>query len=507
MRDSRKILVRALTIALWIAAFGFAAASAGAADPPRPKYNVLFIAVDDMNCDLGCYGNPLVKSPNLDRLAARGVRFDRAYCQFPLCSPSRSSLLTGLRPDTTQVFDLQVSLPHRACPTWSRCRRCSRNNGYLRGARRQDLSLRRARRHRHQRAGRPGIVGAACSTRAGRDKDGREPADQLHAQARPGLLAELPPRRGTDEEHTDGKGAADAIKLLEDTPRQAVLPRRRASTGRTAPTSRRRSTLTCIRWSGSRCRRSSRPITSSIVPAPALASTMPWPYFGVTEPPGPRVQAAYYAAISFVDAQIGRVLDAARPARAGRQYHHRLLERPRLSPRRARPMDEAELLRGIGPGAADRRRPATEGQRPGMPADRGAVRSSIPRWPSCAASASAAQSGRQEPQAASWTTPKRPGTSRPSLRSGTAASPGYSVRTERWRYTEWDDGQKGTALYDYQDRSELEYHNLANDPQHADEARRAEGPGRKRTGPTSYRPAARSRPQTRGQRKSRERRR
>lgn len=68
--------------------------------------NILFIAVDDLRTSLGCYGDPLAVTPHLDRLAARGVVFRRAYCQIAVCNPSRASLMTGRRPDSLKVWDL-----------------------------------------------------------------------------------------------------------------------------------------------------------------------------------------------------------------------------------------------------------------------------------------------------------------------------------------------------------------------------------------------------------------
>jgi arylsulfatase A-like enzyme len=98
------------------------------AAPTKP--NVLFFAIDDLRPELGCYGHKTIKSPNIDRLAARGMTFERAYCQQAVCSPSRSSLLTGARPDTTKVWDL-VTHFRDALPNIPTLPEHFKNNGYF----------------------------------------------------------------------------------------------------------------------------------------------------------------------------------------------------------------------------------------------------------------------------------------------------------------------------------------------------------------------------------------
>ena len=87
-------------------ALGLLSRSAALAEQPSTRPNVLFVVFDDLNNRLGCYGDPVAKSPNLDRLAARGTIFERAYCQQPICGPSRASFMSGRRPDSLGITSM-----------------------------------------------------------------------------------------------------------------------------------------------------------------------------------------------------------------------------------------------------------------------------------------------------------------------------------------------------------------------------------------------------------------
>lgn len=428
--------------------------------PSRP--NVLFIAVDDMNNDLGCYGNSIVKSPNLDRLASRGVRFDRAYCQFPLCSPSRTSLLTGLRPDTTGVYNLTTHF-RAAHPNVVTLPQLFKNAGYF-----------TARVGKIYHYGNPGDIGtsglddpASWTTfvnPAGVDKTALEPQIVNHSPKR-GLgsaMCLLADHQGTDDDHTDGKVAQEAIKLIEahkDKPFFIAAGFYKPHTPYVAP----QKYFDLYPLSKITLPAASKDSVKD-VPAPALASTTPWPLFGVTEPQARECKQAYYATISFVDAQIGKLLDTLDRHKlwdntivvfwSDHGYHlgeHGLWMKQSLFEESARvPL----IVAAPGRKAMGQASPRTVEFVDLYPtlADLSGLA------PPVNLAGASLKPLLDDPQHA-WSRPAYSQVQR-------GGSPGHSVRTERWRYIEWNGGKDGVQLYDH-DADPHETKNVADDPQHA----------------------------------------
>ena len=119
-----------LLLVCWLGWSLAGAVSADSATGQKTKMNVLFIVVDDLRPELGCYGHPVVRSPNIDRLAGGGVLFRHAYCQQAVCAPSRASVLSGCRPDTTGIHGLQTPL-RQAMPDVLTLPQFFKQNGYV----------------------------------------------------------------------------------------------------------------------------------------------------------------------------------------------------------------------------------------------------------------------------------------------------------------------------------------------------------------------------------------
>ncbi len=208
---------------------------ATAAEETKPRMNVLFIAVDDLRPELGCYGHPQIKSPNIDSIAASGTVFNRAYCQFALCNPSRASLLSGQRPESIKVYDL-VTFLRTNSPDMVTLPQLFKNNGYesrsvgkifhvTNGNHEDDASWSEqawhwpANRKELQKKGKPTAVDANGKAVAvavkDRTKSGKRAVSAEPFEPRANMLPYDSPDIA-DDELLDGRVAEKAISVLNE---------------------------------------------------------------------------------------------------------------------------------------------------------------------------------------------------------------------------------------------------------------------------------------------------
>ncbi len=479
-------------------AFVAAVASACIAPPasaaPSARPNVLFLIADDLNTMLGAYGDPLARTPHIDKLAARGVRFDRAYCTFPLCGPSRNSMLTGLYPNSTGIHG---------------------NSQIFRQSIPAQLSLSQAFRQQGWFAGRIGKlyhynVPNSIGTDGHDDPSSWElelnPAGVDRTEEHPKITTLTPGQFGgtlswyaspkSDAHHTDAMLAADAEWVLERCAKQRHRPFFlavgffRPHTPYVAPKDP---------YFGYYPREKMRIVAGikedqADIPPAGLASYKR-EQDNMTDDQRREALRAYYASISFMDAQVGRVIAAL--DRLGladtttivftsdHGYHtgeHGLWQKQSLFEESARvpllivapgvaaknavartPVSHLDLfptlaeLAGVTPPSNLQGQSLVPILKNPAATGRGWALTQVMRGP---AAATGAAKGKGKNKAAAVATPA------PAAASPAGRFAGYSLRTERWRYTEWDGGKHGRELYDHQtDPRELT--NLATAPAHA----------------------------------------
>jgi uncharacterized sulfatase len=416
----------------------------------RFKKNVLFIIVDDLNHSLGCYGHSIVKSPNIDRLAARGVRFDRAYCQFPICNPSRTSLLTGLRPDSTGVLDNTTGMRSKL-PDAITLPQLFRKHGYFTA---------RVGKVFHSRTNTDdpqswGVRYDPKGTPLGKKGQGRNLTGGRVRWCR-WLAAE-----GDDEDQPDGQIAAETIRLLEQqrhSPFFLAVGFHKPHDPFVAP--KGYFDLYALK----RLKPPKDPPDRSAELPQAIASSWKAEFDRFADIERREFMRAYYAGISFMDAQVGKIIAALDRLElwlnttvvflSDHGYH--LGERGWWNKNTLFELSARAPLIVVTP----------DTKRRSMSCSR--IVEFVDIYPTLAD-----LHGLPIPGNLAGTS-FRPLLNDPNLpwkktaftqvQRGSIA--GRSVRTQRWRYTEWDEGKQGIELYDH-DSDPGEYYNLARDPQHA----------------------------------------
>ncbi|MBM4087977.1 MAG: sulfatase [Planctomycetes bacterium] len=458
-------------ISLFLAAI---ASAASAADSPRP--NVLFLISDDLNNFLGCYGDSRAKTPNIDKLAARGVRFERAYCTFPLCGPSRNSMLTGLYPNSTGIL-ANAQIFRQTIPAHASLPQAFRRAGYF-----------AARIGKLYHYNVPNSVGTNGHDDPASWELELNPAgvDRLEEQPhifslRPGsfggTLSWYASPRG-DADHTDGLHAADAEWVLErcarrkDRPFFLAVGFFRPHTPYVAPK------VPYFGWYPA----DEMPLVENVkedqadMPAAALGSYKT-EQDALTDELRRQCVQAYYASISFMDAQVGRVVDALQRLgladntiivfTSDHGYHmgeHGLWQKMSLFEESAR-VPLLIVAPGVGREGAVAQSPVSH----------------LDLYPTLCALAGVAGPANLQGQslAAMLAEPDTPGRgwALTQVTRGAVVRPrqgdpvdkrffGYTLRTPRWRFTEWDEGRQGRELYDH-DSDPRELDNLAEKPEHA----------------------------------------
>ena len=277
------------------------------AESHNKKLNVLFIIADDLNCDIGVYGNKVVKTPNIDRLIENGTLFLNAHCQYPLCGPSRASFMTGMYSNQTKMTKNNIFL-RNTVPDVITIGQRFRQQGYQ--------SVRIGKIFHYDN---PSTIGTSgiddiyswdqTINPYGRDKIEEYKINTLSPRRYGGTLSWMA-SDGVDEEQTDGIGASEAIKKLENFSNTGekfflAVGFFRPHTPFVAP----KKYFDLYSIEDIEIPKSS-PDYLRTIPIPAAKSVRAKKnQINLEEDLAKEIKQAYYATISFVDAQVGRIIN------------------------------------------------------------------------------------------------------------------------------------------------------------------------------------------------------